>query len=207
MKRIISSCVLTILLLFAATNSYALILTGVTASTNMGNGFGSVIGNIVDGSGLSSFALNATHASGTPSNAWAAPTETGFVTFNLNGLYNLDGMSVWNFNASNTAGVNGVNILTSLDGISFTALAGSPASFAIGNSIAVTPAQTFSWGTVTASFVRFQILSNHGFGGATGLSEVAFDGLLVPEPATVILLGIGLLGMFGYDWRRRKRSA
>ena len=41
-------------------NAEAALITGVTASTNMGESYGSSIQNIVDGSGLSSLSLTAT---------------------------------------------------------------------------------------------------------------------------------------------------
>jgi hypothetical protein len=35
------------------------------------------------------------------------------------------------------------------------------------------------------------------------LSEVQFSGSTIPEPSTLILLGVGALGLLGYVWRRR----
>src|SRR5947209_4036587 len=67
-------------------------ISGVTVATDMGNGFGSLVSQIVDGSGLSVYLPSATHAAGSPSNAWAGTVATGTVTFNLGGLYALDGM-------------------------------------------------------------------------------------------------------------------
>ena len=40
--------------------------------------------------------------------------------------------------------------------------------------------------------------------GALGFADV--DGLaIIPEPSTIILAAIGLVGLAAYGWRRRKR--
>jgi hypothetical protein len=109
-------------------------ITGVTATTNMGTFPGWDIAHIVDGSGLSSLSLTATHAAADFSNAWisALGTLTGQVTFDLHGAYTLVGMSVWNFNNDPRNGVQGVGVSTSTDGVTFTLLAGGPTTFAQG---------------------------------------------------------------------------
>src|SRR5262245_49557117 len=120
-----------LLALALATPARAGFITGVTASTDMGSGFGSDLAHIVDGSGLSSLSLTATHAIGSDSNDWLSTdgTLTGQVTFDLHGAYTLVGMSVWNFNYNNLAGVQGVSVSTSTDGVTFTPLAGGPTTF------------------------------------------------------------------------------
>ena len=58
------------------------------------------------------------------------------------------------------------------------------------------------FGGVMANGVRLQQLSDHGAAfGSGGLEEVRFN--IVPEPATLTLLGLGLLGLS--MWRRRRR--
>src|SRR6516225_6204431 len=118
-----------LLALALATQARAAFITGVTASTNMGVFVGSTgnsdIAHIVDGSGLSSPpTLTSTHAAGDIfTNAWASAivTFTGQVKFDLHGSYMLAGMSVWNFNGADfTAGVLGVSVSTSTDGMTFT---------------------------------------------------------------------------------------
>ena len=171
-------------------------ITGVTATTNMGTAGGD-IAHIVDGSGLSSLSLTATHATVTALNSWdsAVGTLTGQVTFDLHGTFTLVGMSVWNFNGNNTVGVQGVGVSTSTDGVTFTPLAGGPTTFAPGAMLAPEPPQQFTFGPVVADFVRFDILSNYGANFTTGLSEVGFDGTPatagVPAPPTLLL---GLVG-------------
>jgi hypothetical protein len=192
-----------LLALAATTHARAGFITGVTASTNMGSASGSDIAHIVDGSGLSSLSLTATHAAGMiASNDWvsATGTPTGQVTFDLHGSYMLVGMSVWNFNGLNLFGVQGVSVSTSTDGMTFTSLAGGPTTFAEGALAASEAPQQFTF-SVTAAFVRFDITSNYGLPGNTGLSEVAFDGTLVPTavpaPPTLLLglVGVGVTGV------------
>ncbi len=72
----------------------------VTATTNMGSGFGTNLANTVNGVGLSSLSLTATHDATIPSNSWvsSAGTLTGQITFNLGGLYSVNSFSFWNQN-------------------------------------------------------------------------------------------------------------
>ena len=195
-----------LLALALTTSAPAGYITGVTASTDMGNFLSSNIANIVDGSGLSSLSLTATHAQAVPTNYWAG-NSFGQVTFDLHGSYTLAGMSVWNFNADNAEGVQGVSVSTSKDGVTFTPLAGGPTTFAQGAlGAAPEPPQQFTFGPVVADFVRFDILSNYGF-FVTGLSEVGFDGTpgtpAVPAPPTLLL---GLVGA-GCVARLRRKPA
>jgi hypothetical protein len=187
-----------LLALALATPAPAGYITGVAATTNMGTGGGN-IAHIVDGSGLSSLSLTATHALGDNTNDWLSATLrlTGQVNFDLHGTFTLVGMSVWNFSgvALNNAGVQGVSVSTSTDGVTFTPLVGSPNTFAQGVLNAPQPAQQFTFGQVMADFVRFDILSNYGNPNVTGLLEVGFDGTPVtagvPAPPTLLL---GLVG-------------
>jgi len=81
-------------------NAQAALISGVTASIDMGFGFRTDIGNTVNGVGLSSLSLTATHDGTTPSNSWVSSlrTLTGNITFNLNSTYSLSGFSFWNQN-------------------------------------------------------------------------------------------------------------
>jgi len=193
--------------LFAAGTAQAIpapYITGVTATANVGTASGALV-QIVNGAGLTALSLSASHANGSTNNLWGGAGTSSTITFNLHDSYVLTDLAVWNFNGSNTAGVRDVQISTSTDGSNFAALVGGPTQFAIGNNNAAELAQLFSFGPVTASFVRFNISSNYGFSGVTGLSEVGFGGTLassaVPEPTTLALFGIGTAG---FAARRRR---
>jgi F5/8 type C domain len=194
-----------------ASNAQAALITGVTASTDIAPEYPSYsINSIVNGAGLSSLSLTATHevAEGFSLNGWASVgnANTGNFTFNLNGLYNLAGFSVWNWNNNNFYGVKNVNILTSTDGINFTAVAGAPTQFAQGANNASESPEQFSFSPVNAAYVRFNVLSNQGDG--IGLAEVQFDSASaatsVPEPLTIFGTFIGLGG--GAALKRRLKG-
>lgn len=198
-----SASVLTSLLAIAALQANAAPITGATVSTTFASpgDSGSVIQNVVDGSGLSSYTTGATHAAGVPTNAWAATgPQTGTITFDLGGVFALDGMAVWNFNANSLYGINGLTIDGSLDGISYAPISGAPTNFAIGANLAAELAELFSF-TTTTQFVRFNVASSHR-GTGIGLSEVMFTGSAVPEPSTLAILGLCLAGLAAS--RRRK---
>ncbi len=187
-------------------------ITGVTATTNTTPIFGGV-NSIVDGSGLpgNTPSLTGIHATYIPADNgwWGSLTNGNLITFNLNGTYNLDGFSLWNFNGDNTIGVNGVNVLTSTDGTNFNTFIGAPTQFAIGANNAPESPEQFSFAPVTASYVRFQILNNHGFPtNFVGLSEVQFNSApvatAVPEPVTIFGTLMGLGG--GAALKRRLRG-
>jgi hypothetical protein len=200
-----------------ASTAQASLINGVTVLTDMGAPDGN-INNILNGVGLpgDTPSLTGTHLLGSNLNSWLGnPSGGNLITFNLNGQYSLAGFSLWNLTANNTFvvdgvnlgnntfGVNGVNIFTSTDNNIFTALAGAPTQFAIGSS--GVPEQ-FSFAPVTASYVRFQVLSNYG-ARYTGLSEVQFNSAsttAVPEPVTIFGTLMGLGG--GAALKRRLRG-
>lgn len=187
-------------------NAHAALITGVTASTNMGSDSGTNIQNTVNGVGLpgDTPSLTGIHAVATPSNSWASRsgTTTGNIDFNLNNLFNLNGFSFWNFSADNASGIQNVNILASTDGITYTPISGAPTQFAIGAFADPTPAQQYSFAPVLAQYVRFSVLSNYG-GASAGFNEVQFDGTPIPTPALLP----GLIGMGVAALRKRRADA
>ena len=201
-----------LLLLAIAPNVLADRITTVTATTSMGSGFGTNIINTVNGVGLSAPTLTATHDGTSPANSWVSTQAvlTGQITFNLGGVFSVNSFSFWNQNgggpgAAGSTGIRNVQVFYSTDGVIFTALAGGPSSFAQVPGSLNLPPEIFSFTAVTATHFRFVVGSNWGDTAETGFAEVGFNGTSpVPEPATMLLLGSGLVGLASKVRRRRK---
>jgi hypothetical protein len=203
-----------LLLLTIAPSVFADRISTVTATTNMGSGFGTSLTNTVNGVGLTSLSLTATHGATVPRNSWvsAQGVLTGQITFNLGGLSSVNSFSFWNQNnggpgLAGSTGIQGVQVLYSTDGTTFTALLGGPSVFARETGNTSSP-QIFSFTAVNAAFFRFVVLSNYGDPGQTGFAEVGFNRVTaVPEPTTMLLLGTGLAGIGAKVRSRRKANA
>ncbi|MFZ4557133.1 MAG: discoidin domain-containing protein [Pseudanabaena sp.] len=192
------------------------LIPNVTASTNTTSAFGTLIGNTVNGAGLTGNtpALTGLHGTPDPGNSYFAlnassPTPQLF-TFNLNGSYNLGGFSFWNLNSGTPSiGIKDVNISTSTDGSVFTSLVGAPTVFAIGATNASANPEIFAFSPTTASYVRFAVTSNYGDAFTTGFNEVQFNSAATPVPFDFDpSLGVVSLGVvFGINkWRKNKNK-
>ena len=181
----------------AAISAHAGPISGVVASTNSSQITGFLIGNIVDGSGLSSYTTSATHATPAFGNYFvSAASSGGTITFDLGAVTGINGMAVWNFNDSGPVfGIHALTIDQSLDGTSFTPIAGAPTSFAIGNNGGPELAQLFSF-AATTRFVRFDVMSSDNRGNFA-LNEVMFTtpDSRVPEPGIGALAALGVAAM------------
>jgi hypothetical protein len=175
----------------------------VTASSSFADPSTAAV-NTINGSGLS-FALNTgdaipgtypTHTS-VDNNIWhtAVGVLTPTITFDLGSNYNVTGFHLWNFQQANpgiSRGVQTANILGSLDGISFTTLI-SNQTFTQASGLSTYTGENYTLSVSNTRYIRFDVLSNYGDTGVTGLSEVRFTGSVVPEPGTYGMLGCGLL--------------
>jgi hypothetical protein len=155
------------------------VINPVSATSTLATEFGSSLDNTINGNGLDAFpSLAATHAMTSPGNAYYATNDTGAIDFDLGGSYLVEGFSFWNINAPGPgqAGIQGVVVSSSEDGVTYTPIAGSPTIFAQVTS-GTTSAEIFSFTAVTASFIRLDIVSNYGDpGNLVAFAEIAFSG-------------------------------
>ncbi len=172
---------------------------------------------IVDGSGLS----GGRHNNGANGEAWLS-TGTGYggddlepwVIFDLGDTYTINSFQVWNYNENATGvqvlrGVNAVTVeygTTLIGGDTVGGVSGTVAgitNFAIADGTSTYTGEVFNTFTAfNARYIKLDINSNHGGdNNFYGLSEVQFDGVLVPEASSIALLSLGGIGLL---LRRRR---
>jgi len=165
--------------------------------------------NTVNGIGLTTLSLTATHAPTVPGNSWVstAGVLTGHLTFDFGTVFLVDSFSFWNQNPGGpgvlgTTGIKGVQVSTSLDGVTYSALLNGPTQF---SQVMTAPAgpEIFTLTPVSARFFQFAISSNWGDSAETGFAEVGFNA--VPEPTTFSLAAIGVFAIVALN-RRHQRS-
>jgi len=141
----------------------------------------------------------------------AVPDSQTFIVFDLGDPEFLTGVHLWNYNEGGAFALRGINDVD----ISFSTI--SPSSgfgnainvdFGVASGVAGDPGETISFGgtAIEAQFVRFDINSNHG-GNHTGISEVRFIAVQVPEPATGLMFGLTALSLVRMRRRCRKARA
>jgi hypothetical protein len=179
------------------------ILDPVSATTNMGEIYPLV--HTFDQSGLSpgyvsgvtdfeTYVATATHAD-TPGADWVSNSTTGSATWDLGGVFTIIDAAVWNFGTDEgvpSYAIKDIDLYASADGVTYSFLG----DYALTNPSGApnTLAQILSFGPVSAEFIRMDVLSTYGSDAA--LAEIAFNetSSAAPEPGSLALLGIGLLG-------------
>jgi PEP-CTERM motif len=85
----------------------------------------------------------------------------------------------------------------------------------ITQAIATTAGDTYTvsfWLDDNSGYTTFSRLSTNGDvtdTGGNGIDLLVYAGVVptLPEPASMTFLGLGIAGMAGYGWRRRKQAA
>jgi len=183
----------------------------------------------IDGSGLTGTFPNQTHNTEFV-DMWMTregDVESAWIQFDLGAEYKLASAHIWNFNQYTDVkdlgafdltnrGIQQVDIFVSLDSKSWSSF-GDDVIFPRAPN---TPAPSSNYagfyldfGGTLARYVKFEIDKNYGSdpgsnpgsGNYVGLSEVQFTSSPVPEPATMFLLGSGLIGVGIFVRRKFKR--
>ena len=165
------------------------VINPISATTTLAAQFGSSLDNTINGVGLDVFpTLSGTHEGTSPGNSFLATNDTGSIDFDLGGSFLVDGLAFWNENAPGPGqtGIQDVVISSSEDGVTYTPITGAPTSFAQVMS-PTSATQQFSFAEITASFIRFDVISNYGDpGNLVAFAEVAFSGVAAPLVENVI---------------------
>lgn len=191
------------------TQASAAPILGVTATSPNTNA-GGVPANVVNGTGLTGgFLPTSLHSQSGSNTAWlsGANAADSQLDFALGDLYSLSGMAFWNANgAFSSRGIATLQVLTSLDGLIYTAIAGGPTTIAQVPA-APSPAEIFTWTPVVARFVRFDVLTTYNTNGSL-VNEVLFDGTqVVPElDSTTALTPLSLICLGLLSLKRRRAS-
>ncbi|XVJ68447.1 MAG: PEP-CTERM sorting domain-containing protein [Rhizobacter sp.] len=163
-------------------------------------------------SGVTDFATylasNPQHTTQSAGAEWFTPfgNTAATLTFNLGSVLTIGGVAAW---VDEFWGAGNIAVFTSLDGLAYSSVGSfTPTDWA--TNVTSYSADVFSFSATSAQYVQL-VLSGcpqplSVAGGGCGMGEVAFDSVAntVPEPSTLALLGLSMLG-FAATRRRNTR--
>lgn len=143
-------------------------------------------------------------------NGFGAPVDPNAVlTFDLGDVYDLTQIYYWNYNETfeSDRGIREVNVSTSANGIDFTTA--SFLTLAQASGFGGDAGASIAFSAFGARYVRFEVVSNFGDTGLTGLGEVRFVGAVsaVPEPSSYAALLGGVACLAAVARRPRRADA
>ncbi len=160
----------------------------------------------IDGSGFTNNPVTAASlsATGGPNDLhWLSArgyADDQYITFDLGAEYNLTATYIWNYafpgNDRWNRGVKQFDVVGAGSDKVFDSNIATDLVLTAGGEDATEAAQTLALAASSVRYIRFEIDTNQAESTAsntlTGLSEVRFEGTVIPEPAT-----LGLIGVFG----------
>ena len=127
-------------------------------------------------------------------------SETGFLAADQSGFLS---SPVLTYALPEFVGPGGVNIVDSMDNIQHNLFFYSGASFSYMEYTSAPNVTNFGYKGATESGGTFTFLAGNG---DPSQSDFYVGSYGIPEPGSVIMLGLGLAGLVGYSWRRRKQA-
>lgn len=146
---------------------------------------------------------NPQHDGPGPANAWSALIANAPINldYGLGGTFDIDRLALWT--SFDGFSINRFTVFTATDAGFLTAV--NVGSFSANDTNPVVP-QVFALAPSVGSFLRVQVLSDQG-SASVNLSELAVRAApaAVPEPATLVLFGSGLVAAGVRRLRRRRQ--